>query len=220
MTNTKTNAVKAKRTTSTKKTVDYEKAMAEMKNGYEKQLEDMKKMIESLQANMMPSAPIMVNNIDKEVTFVSLCNHILNLSTEPNGGGDVYTFTSFGEEQNIPYSDARKIIKNNKSFIKGGKCIIADDEIIAAEHLTNDYKKLLDKDELINLLTEDRKRFKEVFASMTQTQKEVFKDIVVKRLYEDKDSIDMNIVQVLNDEFDTDILKSINYEKELMNTED
>ena len=59
----------------------------------------------------------MNTSIDRDVTFVSLCNSILNLSTEPYGGGTIYTFNEFGEEQSIPYSDARLLIRNNKRFI-------------------------------------------------------------------------------------------------------
>lgn len=160
-----------------------------------------------------------MTNGERDINFISLCNHILNLSTEPNGGGVVYTFYSFGEEQPIPYSDARKIIKNNKSFIRGGKCYITDDEIIKAEHLTTDYKKILNKDELLELLFADRNKFKNIFDAMTDMQKDIFKDVVVDKLSEDKSSVDMNIVQYINESLDIDILKSIEYGKELLSRE-
>lgn len=160
-----------------------------------------------------------MTNGERDINFISLCNHILNLSTEPNGGGVVYTFYAFGEEQPIPYSDARKIIKNNKSFIRGGKCYITDDEIIKAEHLTTDYKKILNKDELLELLFADRNKFKNIFDAMTDMQKDIFKDVVVDKLSEDKSSVDMNIVQYINESLDIDILKSIEYGKELLSRE-
>lgn len=160
------------------------------------------------------------NNMDRDVVFISLCNHTLNLSTEPNGGGVIYTFTEFGEEQSIPYSEARKIIKNNKSFIKGGKCYIADDEIVKAEHLTNDYKKILSKDALLELLSTERTKFHSIFDAMTMTQKEIFRDVVIERLMKDKHSVDMNIVQYINDSLKINILESIEYSKELLTKED
>ena len=157
---------------------------------------------------------------DRDVVFISLCNHILNLSTEPYGGGTIYTFTEFGEEQSIPFSDARKIVKNNKKFIKGGKCYIADDELVAVEHLTNDYKTILSKDSLLELLSADRSKFRSIFDSLTPEQKEVFKDIVVSKLTANPDSVDMNIVQYINNSLDIDILEDIKYGKELLKNEE
>ena len=82
----------------------------------EKTVSDLNNMIALL---MKQTANSETPSGDRDVTFISLCNHILNLSTEPNGGGEIYTFTEFGEEQSIPYSDAKRIIKSNKSFIQG-----------------------------------------------------------------------------------------------------
>lgn len=195
-------------------------------NSDAKKIEELEKTISDLNAvvNMIlkqgVSAPTAESEGERDVVFISLCNHILNLSTEPNGGGVVYTFTEFGEEQSIPYSDARRIIKNNKNFIKGGKCYIADDKIIDAEHLTNEYKKILSKDDLLDLLSSDKVKFRNIFDTMTDTQKEIFRDVVVDKLSQDKNSVDMNIVQYINESLNIDILKSVEYGKELLTNKD
>ena len=87
-----------------------------------KKIKDMEKTIEELN-NLVQllikqggTAQPVANTGERDIVFISLCNYTLNLSTEPNGGGTIYTFNEFGEEQSIPYSDARRIIKNNKSF--------------------------------------------------------------------------------------------------------
>lgn len=183
----------------------------------EKTISDLNAMVQLLMQQGISNAG--GNNPDRDVIFISLCNHILNLSTEPNGGGTIYTFYEFGEEQAIPYSDARRIIKSNKSFIKGGKCYIADDEIIKNEHLTNDYKKILNKDSMLDLLTSDRRKFQSIFDTMTQTQKEIFRDIVFERLSKDKNSVDMNIVQYINEALQINILDDVKYSKELLKSE-
>lgn len=193
------------------------------KSSEAKKVKEMEKTIENLTAMvqaLMKQSNATVNAGDRDVLFISLCNNILNLSTEPYGNGTVYTFTEFGEEQSIPLSDARKIIKNNKRFIKGGKCYIADDELVNLEHLTNDYKKILDKDSLLQLLSEDRSKFKTIFDSLTSEQKEIFKDIVVKKLTANPDSVDMNIVQYINNSLKVDILENIKYGKELFKNEE
>lgn len=201
-----------KSTSNTKQTSDAKK-IKELENTIA-ELNNMVKLL--MQQGVNPQ----YNNADRDVVFISLCNHILNLSTEPNGGGDVYTFYEFGEEQPIPYSDARKIIRNNKNFIKGGKCYIADDEIITTEHLSSEYKKILDKDTILELLSFDKNKFFNIFDAMTDMQKEIFRDILVDRLSKDKNSVDMNIVQYVNEFFNTDILANINYGKELLTSEE
>lgn len=152
-----------------------------------------------------------INNADRDITFISLCNHILNLSTGPDGKGTVYTFNEFGEEQSIPYFEAKQIIKNNKKFIKGGKCFIADGELINSEHLENDYKKILNKDEILELMSMDRNKFQEIFNNMVDSQKEIFRDIISSKLSKDKNSVDMNIVQYVNEYFNINLLDSIKY---------
>ena len=185
----------------------------------EKTISDLNAVVQMLMKQGV-STPIVETEGERDVVFISLCNHILNLSTEPNGGGTIYTFTEFGEEQAIPYSDARKIIKNNKSFIKGGKCYIADDKIINTEHLTSDYKKILSKDDLLDLLSSDRVKFRNIFDKMTPTQQEIFRDVVVDKLSKDRNSVDMNIVQYINESLNIDIFKSIDYNKELLVVKD
>ena len=202
MANTKTNT----------KSNDDSKRIKEL----EKTVSDLNNMIALL---MKQTANNNVFSGDRDILFISLCNHILNLSTEPNGGGEIYTFTEFGEEQSIPYSDAKRIIKSNKSFIHGGKSYIADDELIKSEHLVNDYKKILSKDSLLELLSAERTKFPAIFDAMTDTQKELFRDIVVDKLTKNKNSVDMNIVQYINESLNIDILSSINFSKELLNNE-
>ena len=187
-----------------------------------KKIKDMEKTIEELN-NLVQllikqggTAQPVANTGERDIVFISLCNYTLNLSTEPNGGGTIYTFNEFGEEQSIPYSDARRIIKNNKSFIKGGKCYIADDEIVKTEHLTNDYKKILSNNDLLELLSAERGKFQAIFDSMTQTQKEIFRDVVVEKLTKNKNSVDMNIVQYINDSLNVNLLESIEFNKELL----
>ena len=62
-------------------------------------------------------------------------------------------------------------------------------------------------------------KFAAIFDAMTDTQKELFRDIVVDKLSKNKNSVDMNIVQYINESLNIDILSSINFSKELLNNE-
>lgn len=152
---------------------------------------------------------------DRDVLFISLCLGTLNLSTARNGGGDIYTFNEFGEEQMIPYSDAKNIIKNNKSFIKGGKVFIDDEELIRNERLTKDYENILDYKGLSQLFNEDFQTFEKVFKSIPKGQQESFADILIQKVIKGE-KIDRNLIYIVNQELNIDIEEKIQNGKDLM----
>ena len=71
----------------------------------------------------------------------------------------------------------------------------------------------------MELLTSDRAKFTSVFDSMTLSQKEILKDIVVNKLMKNKSSVDMNIVYYINESLGVDIIKDVDYNKELLKVE-
>lgn len=153
-------------------------------------------------------------DLNRDVLFVSLCIGTLNLSTARNGGGDIYTFHEFGEEQMIPYSDAKNIIKNNKSFIKGGKVFIDDEELIKNERLTKDYENILSYSKLIDLFNQDTNTFETIFKGIPKGQKESFTDILMQKLIKGE-KVDRNLIYIVNNELNTNIEEKIEYGKNL-----
>ena len=69
---------------------------------------------------------------------------------------------------------------------------------------------------MLELLSAERGKFQAIFDSMTQTQKEIFRDVVVEKLTKNKNSVDMNIVQYINDSLNVNLLESIEFNKELL----
>jgi len=193
----------------TKKTAT--KAESVSKKEYDLLAKQLKEMQEKF--NQILSAQQPVQNItqyigdnNKDVSVTSLTVGLLNLSTEGYGAGEIYTFHNIGEEQTIPLEDLKKIIKNNKSFVEGGNIFINDDEVVKSQKLTNVYKKLLSYDEIQGLFNKDRRAFEKVFTNMTKNQKETLKRIVFEKLNKDDKSVDMNIVQVMNDDMNINIM--------------
>lgn len=196
-----------------KKQIKELKDIAEEKEQMKQEKEQMKQEIEELKkiikASFAQPQEIISNNQDRDILFTSLYPGILNLSTEGYGKGDVFTFEKFGEEVNIPYSQARQIIRNNKSFITGGLVFISDDEIIKSERLTNDYKKILNKEKLLKTFEMNKNEFKDIFEAMTDSQKEILHQTMINRLVAGKD-VDMNMVSIVNNAMNCDILKEVN----------
>lgn len=173
-------------------------------------------MMSKVNTNLSVESPKKeVLGMDRDVLFISLCLGTLNLSTARNGGGEIYTFHEFGEEQMIPYSDAKNIIKNNKSFIKGGKVFIDDEDIIQNERLTKDYEKILDYKGLSQLFKEDVQTFEKIFQGIPRGQQESFADILIQKIIKGE-KIDRNLIYIVNQELNIDIEEKIQNGKNLM----
>lgn len=161
-------------------------------------MSEMAKVIESLKnSRTEQTMPIVQIGDDKDVLVVSLYDGILNVSTDGYGQGENYQFTYFGEEQPIPLSDLKKIIRKEKKRISEGLLYIDDPEIIKSERLTSAYKKILNKEKIEELFTKSQKLFRESFNEMTQGQKDIFAQLIVSRLIDGKD-VDMNIVELVS----------------------
>ena len=188
-----------------------------------KETKEKEDLVRQLSSNLDKDQQQTVQNItqyigdnNKDVLVTSLTVGELNLSTEGYGRGAIYTFSHIGEEQTIPYEGIKKIIKNNKSFVEGGNIFINDDDVVKSQRLGNIYKKLLSYEQMKDLFNKDRKSFESVFSSMTNNQKETLKRIIFEKLENDEKSVDMNIVQVINDDMGIDIMKSFKEGKELL----
>lgn len=155
------------------------------------------------------------NDNDKDVTLTSLTVGELNLSTEGYGQGEVYTFSHFGEQQTVPYDDLKKLIKNNRRFFEGGNVFINDEEVVKEQKLVNAYKKLLSYEQLEDIFAKDRNTFEKMYSSMTQNQKETLKGIIYDKLNKDEKSVDMNIVQIINEDMGIDIMNDYKNQKKL-----
>ena len=181
------------------------------------QMEDMQKLIIQLTGKAFDQSQNVqyVNDNNKDVTLTSLTVGELNLSTEGYGQGEVYTFSHYGEQQTVPYEDLKKLIKNNKRFIEGGNVFINDEEVIKEQKLTNVYKKLLSYEQIEKIFSEDKNTFEKIYQSMTLNQKETLKGIIFDKLNKNEKSVDMNIVQILNDDMGIDIMNDYRNQKKL-----
>lgn len=181
------------------------------------QMEDMQKLIIQLTGKAFDQSQNVqyINDSNRDVTLTSLTVGELNLSTEGYGQGEVYTFSHYGEQQTVPYEDLKKLIKNNKRFIEGGNVFINDEEVVKEQKLVNVYKKLLSYEQIEKIFSEDKGTFEKIYQSMTQNQKETLKGIIFDKLNKDEKSVDMNIVQILNDDMNIDIMNDYRNQKKL-----
>ncbi len=223
MANSKKNTISSEKTS--KNTADVKTTPAVEKQDIEenKTIEENKELkneIDMLKAQIALMMKNMSNeqiksSDDDDVVVVSMCNWLLNLTTEPMGAGNVYQFTHFGEEQTIPKDDLKRIVKVNSKFIKEGLVYITDADFVKKEKLSTAYSKLIDLDRMKELLNADKSTFKKVFVSLPASQKEVLIDLITQRLIKDEE-IDMNIVYICEEISGRSLTEEVNQAKEVL----
>ena len=168
------------------------------KTDYEKmkeELDSLKKLMSLLVGNSAESKKSSVVKED-EISFISLYDGTLNLTTERYGGGTLYQFSSFGEEQLLPVSEAKLVIRNHKSMAERGFFYIANEELVNASGLKNAYKKILPKETIETLFDKSKDVFIKIFSSTTDAQKEIISDMLLRKII-NKENVDMNIVDAV-----------------------
>lgn len=174
-----------------------EKTKEELKNEIEKLKKELLKLSQEIEQkeDSKDDKKNVILDKDRDILFTSLCVGILNLNA---GDNNFYTFNKFGEEINIPYQDAKTIVRLNKKFISEGLVFIDDKDFIKAERLNSVYEKIINKEEFLELLNKDRNSFLNIFNNMPNSQKEALRDIIITKLIKG-DTVDMNIITAVDD---------------------
>lgn len=206
-------------TNTTKKTTTKKSNMtAEDKKIIERQneqIEALKKMIEQMQTSQtQPKEALTPNIVDDEVVFISLCNGPLILSTEGYGQGEIYEFSSFGEEKTVDRQDAKKLIRKNNKFFKEGKVYIADDNLIQSERLTKVYDKIVDKDTFDDIFGSDIDKFISVFDNMPKGQQDTVIEMLGQKASEGK-RVDMNMIYHIKEVRNIDVTQEVDFFKKI-----
>ena len=99
---------------------------------------------------------------DEEITVSSLCVGDTVICTQGYGDGKCYNFHNIGYQIDIPYSDLKEIIHNNRTFIESGRFYIHDDRVVRKHKLEKHYENMLDFDGFERLDKLTPKEFKEI----------------------------------------------------------
>lgn len=110
---------------------------------------EMQKQIEN---NNQPQT-VVVNNENnsirgKKVKVVNLMQNPLNISTEQNGNGRVYSFKNYGDSRLIKFDDLADIVASYPYTMEHGLAYICDKEVVEELGLADDYAKLFDKERM------------------------------------------------------------------------
>lgn len=156
--------------------------------------------------------PLATNEL---ITVISLVNNVLTLSTEQRGGGTIYVFHEFGEQQPIIYGDLIKIIHNQRGFTKDGHFFIASKRFVRTNGLEKYYKKIMSPQKLQTIFSLPQEEVTEIFKNSAKTIQDSIVGMLVDKVVNGED-INGNVMYGIQNNYQGDITKMIKEKKELV----
>ena len=140
----------------------------------------------------------------KKIKVVNLMCNPLNISTEPNGEGRVYAFKEYGDTKLIKYDDLVEIVSSYPNTMEKGYAYICDKEAVEALGLTEEYKKLFDKDTMDKIIWLRSETDLALFLGMDDYLQESVA-VRIAELLNANERIDYNYLREIKDKTNIDI---------------
>ena len=131
---------------------------------------------------------------DEYISVMSLIPYTLNLTTQTGGQGSVKKFTKFGEIKKIIYKDLVDIMEAHPNFLEAGYFYILDPRFIRQHGLDETYSRILTKEKIDEILSTGSEESVTLYDSANPEQKGIIRDLLVEKIVNDPDSVDLNIV--------------------------
>jgi len=175
-----------------------------------KMINELKEKINSMETEKSKDKNIPVSNEEKinsddYIKVMSLNPYELNLTTERNGRGKIFSFKDFGEVKNILYGDLVLIIETHGSFLNQGRFVVLDQRVIRRHGLDESYGKLLTKENFELILdgrlsdnsSGNQSDAVKLFESANDVQREAVSQIFVDKILAEED-VDLNFLDRLS----------------------
>ena len=174
------------------------------------QIEEQNKKMAELQSqinNQQPQTTIIQQNnglSGKKIKVVNLMHNALNLSTEPDGMGRVFTFNEYGDSRLIKYDDLADIVAAYPNTMEGGLAYICDKEVVESLGLTEEYEKLFDKSTMDKVVKLKEESDLELFLGMNRNLQESTARKIAERLNANE-RVDYNYINIIKEKTGIDI---------------
>ena len=159
------------------------------------------------QINKQPQTTIIQQNSGlsgKKVKVVNLMHNPLNISTEPNGMGRVFTFREYGDTRLIKYDDLADIVASYPNTMEGGLAYICDKEVVESLGLSEEYEKLFDKATMDKIIKLREESDLELFLGMDKNLQESTARKIAERLNANE-KVDYNYINTIKEKTGIDI---------------
>lgn len=172
------------------------------------QLQEEIKNLKSQPVNVQPTPQVIIQNdkgvAGKKARCINLLNCELNVSTEPNGAGRVFTFNQYGDYKILKFDYIAEIVASYPYTMEHGLLYIADKDIVEELGLTDEYSKLYTKELIDELVYLRRESDIDLLIGMEENLRRT----TVKRiaeLFNANESYNFNFLRRIKDEIDVDI---------------
>jgi len=197
-----------------------EEKMKKLEEAYAKRIEELERKISESETSSPPEKKEEGVRLDDYVEIISLSPVPLNLSTQGNGRGKLFKFSKFGDKKSILYRDLVDIIENHRTFTDAGYFYITNPKIVRKNGLDPIYENILTKEKILEVLQGEKDTAISLYESANQQQQALIVDMILQKLQEDPDSIDLNIVDKIGRISGVNLMDKINYSKEILEAEE
>ena len=202
-------------TTTKKKTAGRPKKVEEVVNIDNKEIVDQNEIIKQLmeqiaeQNKKMEELQSKINENDnnfgiKKIKCINLMHNPLNISTEPNGMGRVYSFKKYGDSRMIKFDDIADIVASYPNTMEGGLCYICDPNAVEALGLSEEYKNIYNKEIMDRIVWLREESDVDLFIGMDKNLQEST-SIEIAKLINSNERMDYNYLRRIKDECGIDI---------------
>ena len=136
-----------------KKEVSQEDIIKQLMEQLAEQNAKMAEMQKQIEEKSVPQT-VVVNNESssamrgRKIKVINLMHNPLNIATQPNGRGRVYSFRNYGDSRLIKFDDLADIVASYPYTMEHGLAYICDKEAVEELGLSDEYTKLFDKERM------------------------------------------------------------------------
>lgn len=170
-----------------------------------KQMAELQEQINSKQTVVVQSSTETDKFGTKKIKCINLMHNPVNVSTEANGNGKVYTFEKYGDSRLIRFDEIADIVSAYPNTMEKGYVYIANKEAVEALGLTEDYEKVYDKDTMDKLIMLREEVDLELFLGLDDNLMESTAIEIAKRINANE-QVDYNYLARIKAETKYDIL--------------
>lgn len=142
----------------------------------------------------------------RQFKLINLMHCVLNVSTEPNGKGRVFTFDKYGASHRVRFDDLCSIVSSYPYTVENGFVYIADKDMVEYLGLTESYEKIYDKATIDKIVLLKAEEDVDMFVGMEKNLQESTAYEIARRINANE-NVDLNNVNRIKVECGIDIVK-------------
>jgi hypothetical protein len=183
---------------------DIEKELADTKSALDEALA----LIKELKANPVTPQVVVQQNNPKisKIKCINLAHNPVNVATQPNAQGRVFTFKEYGQAQFIRYDDLLDIISSYPNTMKSGIIYVADKAFCDEQGLYDDSKVIYTKELMDEIVYLREDKDVDLLAGMDKALLESTL-VEIARLYHAGEAMEANKLARIKNELGYDIAK-------------